>query len=185
MNPSGRRDRRRGLLLGLLQAALLLSLGGQLLLDRATRPRGWVLTEPVDPNLPIRGRYVDLALVVPAPAGAAGRGVARPGDRVVLRSEGGRVLAELANPATPSARSLKAHPRLAWEPPGAPRKHNDPWRLEPSVAFFIPPRVADPSRRPAGEQLWVEVTLPAQGPPRPIRLGVKREGGAITPLELR
>jgi hypothetical protein len=30
-----------GLLLGLLQAALLLSLGGQLLLDRATRPRGW------------------------------------------------------------------------------------------------------------------------------------------------
>ncbi|MDM7951858.1 MAG: hypothetical protein QUV07_01365 [Cyanobium sp. CZS 25K] len=36
-----------------------------------------------------------------------------------------------------------------------------------------------------GEQLWVEVTLPAQGPPRPIRLGVRRGEGPITPLELR
>jgi hypothetical protein len=91
---------------------------------------------------------------------------------VVLRSVAGQVRAELASAETPRSRSLQATPT------------GDLWRLQSSVAFFLPPQVADPSRRPPGEQLWVEVTLPAEGPPRPIRLGVKREGGPITPLDL-
>lgn len=56
--------------------------------------------------------------------------------------------------------------------------------LSEPVAFFIPEHVPDPSRRPPGEALWVEVTLPRKGPPRPIRLGVSKHGGAITPLDL-
>ena len=91
----------------------------------------------------------------------------------MLRSEAGQVRADLATSVTPHTRSLQATPQ------------GELWRLEPSVAFFIPPGVADPSRRPPGEQLWVEVTLPVAGPPRPIRLGVKRGEGPITPLELR
>jgi len=51
------------------------------------------------------------------------------------------------------------------------------------VVFFIPENVPDPSRRPPGEQLWVEVTAPKKGPPRPIRLGVKKDG-VLTPLAL-
>ena len=35
--------------------------------DRATRPRVWVETAPYDPDLPIRGRYVSLQIVVDAP----------------------------------------------------------------------------------------------------------------------
>ncbi|WP_216906534.1 hypothetical protein [Synechococcus sp. CCY 0621] len=160
----------RGLLVGLLQGGLLLILGGQLLLDRATRPRGWILTEPVDPHLPIRGRYVNLGLLVPAPEVPAGQARPWSGERVVLSSEAGQVRATLTTDATPRSRSLAASPQ------------GERWRLGPSVAFFIPPGVADPSRRPPSEQLWVEVTLPAQGPPRPIRLGVKRGDGPITPL---
>ena len=57
--------RRRGLLLLALQAALLLSLAGRLLLDRALRPRGWARTAPIDPELPIRGRYLSVVLQVP------------------------------------------------------------------------------------------------------------------------
>jgi hypothetical protein len=57
-------------------------------------------------------------------------------------------------------------------------------RLSPALAFFIPEHVADPSRRPAGEELWVEVTVPRRGSPRPIRLGVKKDG-VLTPLALR
>ncbi len=49
------------------------------------------------------------------------------------------------------------------------------------VAFFIPEHVPDPSRRPVGEELWVEVSIPKSGPPRPIRLGVKKDG-VLTPL---
>ncbi len=165
--------RRKGLVLALLQGGLLLSLGGRLLLDRASRPRGWILSEPVDPHLPIRGRYVNLALLVPAPEVPAGQARPWSGERLVLRSEADRVRAELAGPATPRSKSLPATPQ------------GEGWRLGPSVAYFIPPGVADPSRRPAGEQLWVEVTLPAQGPPRPIRLGVRRGDGPIAPLELR
>lgn len=55
---------------------------------------------------------------------------------------------------------------------------------ERPVAYFIPEHVADPSRRAAGEELWVEATLPPKGPPRPIQLGVKKNG-VLTPLDLR
>jgi hypothetical protein len=57
--------------------------------------------------------------------------------------------------------------------------------LDKPVAFFIPEHVPDPSRRPPGEQLWVEVTIPKKGPPRPIRLGVRKDGGPIAPLDLK
>jgi hypothetical protein len=49
------------------------------------------------------------------------------------------------------------------------------------IAFFISEHTPDPSRLKAGEELWAEVTVPKQGPPRPIRLGVKRNG-ILTPL---
>lgn len=52
------------------------------------------------------------------------------------------------------------------------------------VAFFIPEGVEDPSIRPPGEELWAEVTIPPDGAPRPIRLGVKHDG-VLTPLDLR
>lgn len=55
--------------------------------------------------------------------------------------------------------------------------------LDQPLAFFIPERVPDPSIRQPGGELWVEVTLPKAGAPRPIRLGVKKDG-VITPLDL-
>jgi len=44
------------------------------------------------------------------------------------------------------------------------------------LAYFIPDGVPDPSHRPSGEELWAEVTVPRKGPPRPIRMGVKKNG---------
>ena len=138
----------KGLILAGLQIALVASLGGKLLVDRATRPRVWVKAVPVDPYLPIRGRYVSLTLEVasqmlPAPGTLAG------------------------------AREMRLQPA---EPP-----FKIPNRI--GVAFFIPENVPDPSRRASGEELWVEVTLPKKGPPRPIRLGVKK-GETLTVLDL-
>jgi hypothetical protein len=47
------------------------------------------------------------------------------------------------------------------------------------VLFFVPehtlPFEVTRSRRDAPE-LWAEVTLPHRGPPRPIRLAIKKEG---------
>jgi len=55
-------------------------------------------------------------------------------------------------------------------------------RLNQPIAYFIPEHAADPSRRPPGEELWVEVTIPQRGAPRPIRLGVRKDG-QLTPLD--
>jgi hypothetical protein len=53
--------------------------------------------------------------------------------------------------------------------------------LSPPVVYFLPERAADPLRGHARGTLFVEVTLPRKGPPRPIRLGTKL-GGEIVPL---
>jgi hypothetical protein len=175
---------RAGLLVALLQAGLLVSLGAVFLLERARLPRAWVRVAPVDPNLPIRGRYVSLALLVPAPrlqppAPDAARRWAPVEIRLVVRGDGLEAL-----PAPPDSGRFGSHRALVEQRDGTVLA-----RLQDPVAFFIPPDGADPSRRPAGEELWVQVSLPKEGQPRPIQLGVRRAaapGGAetIRPLPL-
>lgn len=162
--------RQAGLLVTVVHAGLMGALGLKLLADRARLPRGWVLTAPYDPSTPLRGRYVRLALEIPL--------MPAPADSVTYRLSGVRlhsVDGKVVGEPDDSVRS----PRVQfWNEGGARRS-----RLEHPVAFFIPEHVPDPSRRPQGEQLWVEVTLPRSGPPRPIRLGVMRDG-RLTPLDL-
>lgn len=165
----------KGLTLGVIQLALVASLGGKMLYDRATRPRVCVRTAPVDPNLPIRGCYVALRLEVPA------RGIAAPVNRwtelkISLLLEDRRLVAVPVAPSRAWAEGFYAQVRTV---DGAEMAD-----LRGPVAFFILEHALDPSRREPGEELWVEVTLPKRGPPRPIRLGVKK-GGTLTPLELR
>lgn len=52
----------KGLLVAALHLAIVCSLGAKLLYDRATRPRQWVHVLPVDPDSPLRGRYVRLRI---------------------------------------------------------------------------------------------------------------------------
>ena len=51
---------RKGLIVAAIHLALVGSLGAKLLIDRATRPRVWARTLPVDPDHPLRGRYVQM-----------------------------------------------------------------------------------------------------------------------------
>jgi hypothetical protein len=161
--------RRAGLLLAALQGGLLLALATVLRIENATQPRGWARTVALDPNLPIRGRYVTFVLQVPVEGMSGAPGVS---TRVELRVREGRVIAS-------PARQAGDNPQTAWlqkGPAGASAQ------LDKPLAFFLPEHSADPSRRPPGETLWAEVTLPRQGPPRPLRLGVERPSGPITPL---
>jgi hypothetical protein len=154
----------RGLILGGVQVAMVLSLGGKLVLDRTMLPRVWVRANPYDPNLPIRGRYVSLTIAAEArglPAGAiygSARLAVEDGVLVARPDEnGGNMVNTFGNNRTAM--------------------------LSQPIAFFIPEHIPDPSFRPAGEELWVELTVPAKGPPRPIQLGVKKNG-VLTPLKL-
>ncbi len=145
----------KGLLLAGVQVMLVLGTGAKLLYDRATLPQVWVKAGPFDPNLPIRGRYVRLALELDNPERLTGPvSLSVDGDRLAAHSSG----EETGN-------FLQGG------------------RLFDPVAFFIPEHIPDPSRRANGEELWVDVTVPGKGPPRPVRLGVKKNG-VITPLNL-
>ena len=158
---------RKGLALAAIQLALVGSLGVKLLVDRATRPRVWARAAPVDPDLPLRGRYVSLS-VEGEPLGFADKTTYQP---VTLVARG----QALALQAVSDGSGLTAH--------RSSRDGRDLAVLDQRLAFFIPEHVPDPSRRAAGEELWVEVTLPKRGAPRPIRLGVKKDG-VLTPLDL-
>jgi|HubBroStandDraft_4_1064222.scaffolds.fasta_scaffold225242_2 hypothetical protein len=156
----------RGIAVAVLQCLLVVSVAGKYALDRARLPRAWALAVPFDPNLFVRGRYVSLRLQVDA----ASPGVAQ----------------------WTAARLSAVESRLVATPDNSGTVHitaaGGRWSLVEPMAFFIPEHVPDPSRRPAGEELWVEVSVPAKGTPRPIRLGVKlavKKDGVVTPLELR
>lgn len=191
---------RKGLLLGAVQLLIVLSLGGKLLVDRATRPRFWLKAAPVDPDLPIRGRYVSLRVEVPVVGAELPPARPRPTDwnpreswpprweqhhlHVALQVMGGELRAVARPPK--AAGGWEAHLEDNAVLPESMRDlPKSQWRvvLDPTLAFFIPEHVPDPSNRPAGEELWVEVTLPKKGPLRPIRLAVKKNG-TLTPLPL-
>ena len=171
--------RVRGVIIALVHALLVLSVAGVLLYDRATLPRAWVPTAGVDPTLPIRGRYVALRVVVELrgdPALIQGR-PGRPFGRSAWGSLSvvkGTLVASLTEQGTSGGgRFLQSVATQAGER----------WVLSEPVLFFLPENAADPTRRAPGEELWAELTVPETGPPRPIRLGVRRSGGAIEPLE--
>ncbi|MBA3258870.1 MAG: hypothetical protein H0T68_05305 [Gemmatimonadales bacterium] len=163
--------RRAGVALAIVHVALIGLLGLKLLADRAALPRGWARTLPYDPSLPIRGRYVRLRLEVPLDS-LSGDGAVRRGLDVRLEAGEGRLRGVTDGEGGGRAVTLDSAE-------GAPRAV-----LVQPVAFFIPEHIPDPSVRPAGEELWAEVTIPRRGPPRPIRLGI-RKGGALTPLDIR
>ena len=59
----------KGLLLTLVHVALVLTVAAKYYSDSVSLARAWALAAPYDPNLPIRGRYVRLQLLV-EPRGA-------------------------------------------------------------------------------------------------------------------
>ena len=163
----------KGVLVAIIHVGLVASLGAKFLWERATFPRVWVRAVPYDPQLPIRGRYLRLQVLIDD------QDVHFPSSNENWASSGG----------TPVTLSVQSNRLIATVVPETSTLHVTPrsdstYALNQDVAFFIPEHVADPSRRPAGEQLWIESTIPKQGPPRPIRLGVRRGDGAIVPLPI-
>jgi hypothetical protein len=154
----------RGLLFGAVQALLVAGIGAKFLSERASYPRLWVETAPYDPDMPIRGRYVNIALRVEADR--AGIDAARSPDMFTARLEArdGRLFAVEDDNGKHWVRSARCGDAACWQ-------------LTAPLAYFIPEHAIDPSRTRDGAALWAEVTLPPTGAPRPIRLEV-REGGA-------
>ena len=172
---------QKGLIVAAVQLALVASLGGKYAADRARLPRIWTQTVAYAPNLPIRGRYLSVRLQVDAGKvyGNAPLSKTNPlnfwGDvrDASLSVQNGRLVASPAE-----------HPTGLHVTRWKNNRGEEVTALSEPVAFFLPEHVMDPSWRKAGEELWIEVTVPKKGPPRPIQLAVKR-GETFTPLDLK
>lgn len=168
---------RKGLLLAALQLLIVLSLGGKLLYDRATRPRVWALCQVYDPDLPIRGRYLSEQLRVPAegftyvqPNGVQNEWWTNQ-QWAYFEARDGRLIAKAQGRG--SAGWVFLHRNADGTLEATSRE---------AVLLFIPDRANAPALK-RGEEMWVEVTVPKQGPPRPIRIAIKTKEGAFTPVK--
>lgn len=168
---------QKGLIFALIQVVFVSSLGAKLLLDRARLPRGWAETRGYDPDLPIRGRYISVSLLVNADKIYSEAAPSQPHQpqpwepwNVYLTVDDGQIV---ANPAdhftglTVSAPTARPGQTLAV--------------LAPPVLYFLPEHAANPVRPANASALFMEVTVPRKGPPRPVRLGT-RVGDNMVPL---
>jgi len=176
-----------------IQLAIVSSVAAKYLYQRWTCPRVWARTVAVDPELPMRGRYLSLRLMVDGcqstlPSAKAARfprdinGAAIQGPYFVqataifhadLKVENNRLMAVYIRD---DQNGTVGEEVSVW--PGAAC---DAMRLDAPVDFYIPEHASDPSRLKPGQELWVEVTVPPKGPPRPTQIALK-DNGAWKPL---
>lgn len=154
----------KGLVVGAAQVLLLAGIGAKFLWDRASYPRLWVETAPYDPVMPIRGRYVNIALLVDAGRAAPDVDADRAPNMFLARLEA-RDERLFAVQDDDNGRH--------WVRSGRCGERNC-WQLAEPLAYFIPEHAIDPSRPVDNATLWAEVTLPPSGAPRPIRLEVRK-----------
>ena len=172
------------------QLLIVSSVAAKYLYQRATCPRVWTRTAAYDPELIMRGRYLSLQLTVD------GCGSTLPSAKSAQfpRNVDGVPSAPRFNINSPDTVRFQA--RLAVKEnklsvirapdsdntsgtqsvaaaPGAPC---DQMRLTEPVDFYISELAKDPSWVKRGQELWIEVTVPPKGPPRPLQLALKDNG---------
>ena len=178
-----------------IQLALVSLIAAKYFYQRWTCPTVWTRAAAYDPEMLMRGRYLSLQLTVDGcqstlpnaeqavfprdKNGSAGgttytinprRSVEFPAE---LRVSGNKLVA-LRDPNDenrPSSNMVSATPGASCEN----------MRLDTPVDFYIAEHAADPTRLQPGQELWIEVTVPPKGPPRPLQLALK-ENGAWKPL---
>jgi hypothetical protein len=170
---------RPGLILLFVQLVLVLSVAGKYLYERETRPRVWTRATQFDPALPLRGRYLALRLLVNAcglPREAArpfpqyNRGPISWQWNVSLTASNGKLLPIVA-------------PRSRETVTLVPGKPCDRATLNSEETLFIPDRAQSSLPLKPGQDLWVEVTVPASAPPRPLQIALSSAEG-FRPLKL-
>jgi hypothetical protein len=147
----------KGVAVAFLHILIVTSLGAKLLYDRVHRPRVWVRTGWIDPDMPIRGRYFTLNLQVRAQWFKPNPG-SYAWNQVTLGVENKTLMAYKTDAKTGLSISHWASQRNTLPPDAA--------FLDQSLAFFLPEHAEFPRFR-TGEELWAEVTIPKKGPPGP------------------
>jgi hypothetical protein len=171
------------------QLALVVSIAGKYLYERENCPRVWTRAVAYDPEMPLRGRYLSAQLEVDGcgstlPSATHAQfprdinGAVKPGPYVVrgaavnfnatLKVENNRMVAERVVGDTDPGVGEQV-----WATNDLPCDH---MHLQSATDFFISEHASSPLPLKHGQELWIEVTLPPKGAPRPIQLAVKDNG---------
>lgn len=173
----------------IIQLLFVSSIAGKYLWQRWRCPRVWTRAAAIDPDLPMRGRYLSLQLTVdgcqstlPSAKFATFphdvNGAIKPGP-YVLRPRPVRFRANLKvqNNQLVALRVEGQEDATTGEeisaPPGAPCSQ---MQLSDPVDFYIADTAKSPLPLQPGQELWIEVTVPPTGPPRPLQLALKDIG---------
>jgi len=172
-----------------IQLALVVSIAGKYLYERETCPRVWTRAVAYDPEMPMRGRYLSAHLEVDGcgstlPSATHAQfprdinGAVKPGPYVVrgaavnfkanLKVENNQLVAvDLVGD------NAQTGGQEVWADSNTPC---DQMRLLEATDFFLAEHATDPMPLKHGQELWIEVTLPPKGAPRPIQMAVKDNG---------
>lgn len=174
-----------------IQLALVSSIAAKYFYQRSTCPKAWTRAAAYDPNMVMRGRYLSLRLTVdgcqstlPSALRATfprnADGTTKPTGftvndeqfpitfRANLKVEKNKLLAIRIPEADLRSKGVNVTAM-----PGSPC---DAMRLQQPVDFYIAEHAADPTALRQGQELWIEVTVPPKGPPRPLQLALKDSG---------
>jgi len=172
------------------QLLIVSTVAAKYLYQRATCPRVWTRAAAYDPELVMRGRYLSLQLSVDG----CGSTLPSAKDAQFPRNingvpSGNTFSIRAANTVSFQAKITVKDTKLiairvpesdtstptqtvaAW--PGVPC---DQMRLTNPIDFYIAEHATDPTRLQHGQELWIEVTIPPKGPPRPLQLALKDNG---------
>jgi hypothetical protein len=167
----------------LVQLLLVLSVAGKYLYERKTRPRIWARATQYDPNQPLRGRYLALQLLVDACALPRDQNHYQKGYKIFTDGEepgSWKWNVSLAVEDGHLVPTLQDHPKTPIDIQELMLRTDRPCNRVPirsEVEFFIPDTAKGPFPLKPGQELWVEVTMPPTGPPRPIQLALSTGAG--------
>ena len=171
-----------------IQLALVLAIAGKYLYERETCPRVWARAMAYDPELPMRGRYLSAQREVDGcgstlPSAAHAQfprdinGAVTPGPYVVRASQSFKAKLKVENNRLIAVSLVGDDAQNegleVWASNDTPC---DKMHLRDATDFFLAEHAPDPMALKHGQELWIEVTLPPKGPPRPIQLAVKDHG---------
>ena len=178
-----------------IQLAIVSSIAAKYLYQRFTCPRVWTRSVVYDPEMLMRGRYASLQLMVDGCKSTLPSAEAAAMPKDVNGLPVGKVYGIRApQPVQFSARlavegnnleavripesQSQSGGQMVTANPGATCTD---MRLNAPIDFYLPEHAQNPAILRPGQELWVEVTVPPTGPPRPIQLALS-QNGVFTPL---
>jgi len=181
----------------IVQLALVSTIAAKYLYQRWSCPRVWTRAAAIDPQSPMRGRYLALELTVDGcqstlPSAKDANfprdvnGAVQPGP-YVLRPQTIDFHANLkvVNNTLVAVRIEGQEDSNAGEEVvGTASSPCNQMQLASSTDFFISDTAQSPLPLKPGQELWIEVTVPPKGPPRPMQLALK-DNGTWKPLNFK